>query len=58
MKADEHYQPADVKDFSVKLTFYYGDDNEATYIIIPVVDDKLDLAHAQYDKDIFELTAF
>ncbi len=58
MKADEHYQPADVKDFSVKLTFYYGDDNEATYIIIPVVDDKLDLVHAQYDKDIFELTAF
>jgi hypothetical protein len=58
MKADEHYQPADVKDFAVKLTFYYGDDNESTNIIIPIADDKLDVAHAQYDKDIFEVVGF
>lgn len=55
MKADEHYQPSDIKDFSVQYTFYFGDDNEATKIIIPVANDHLDIAHASYDKDIFEL---
>lgn len=55
MKADENYKPEDVKDFAVQLTFYYGDDNEFTVITIPVVNDKLHLAGAKYDKDIFEL---
>jgi methylenetetrahydrofolate dehydrogenase (NADP+)/methenyltetrahydrofolate cyclohydrolase len=58
MKADEHYQQKDVKDFSLKLTFYYGDDNEATNIIIPVNNDTFNLSGAQYDKDIFELLPF
>ncbi|HWB64912.1 MAG TPA: hypothetical protein VG603_15450 [Chitinophagales bacterium] len=57
MRADEHYQPKDVTDFSLKMTFYFGADNEATYITIPVVNDHLDLANAKYDKDIFELTS-
>ncbi len=55
MKADEHYQASDIKDFSVQYTFYFGDDNEATKIIIPISNDHLDLAHASFDKDIFEL---
>jgi hypothetical protein len=58
MKADEHYQPSDVTNFSVKMTFYYGDDNETTTISIPVVNDKLDLSQAKYDKDIFDITDF
>jgi hypothetical protein len=58
MKADEHYQPADITGFAVKLTFYYGDDNETTTVLIPVVDDKLDLSQAKYDKEIFEIAAF
>ena len=58
MKADEHYKPADVKDFSVKFTVFYGDDNESTDIVIPVVNDKLDLAAAKYDRDIFEIVVF
>ena len=58
MKADEHYQKADVKDFSVKITIYYGDDNEATEIIIPVVNDQLTLQGAKYDKEIFDIQAF
>lgn len=55
MKADEHYTSKDITDFSAKFTFYYGDDNEATEIIIPVRNDKLDLASARFDKDIFEI---
>ncbi|HLP52109.1 MAG TPA: hypothetical protein VK154_14570 [Chitinophagales bacterium] len=55
MKTDEHYKKADVKDFSVKLTYYYGDDNEATEIIVPVADDKFNLAGAKYDKEIFDI---
>jgi hypothetical protein len=58
MKANTNYKPADVKDFSARLTFYYGDDNETTDITIPIVNDKLDLGGAKYDKDIFELTAY
>lgn len=55
MKADEHFKPADVKDFALKLTFYYGDDNEATEIIIPIINERLDVTQAKYDKDLFEL---
>lgn len=55
MRADEHYQPSDVKEFAVKLTFYYGDDNETTTIVIPVTGDNLDVSNAKYDRDIFEL---
>lgn len=58
MKADEHYQKADVKDFAVKLTFYYGDDNESTEIIIPVSNDQLNLSSAKYDKEIFDIHSF
>ncbi len=58
MKADERYQKADVKDFSVKLTFYYGDDNEATEIIIPITNDELNLKLAKYDKDIFDIQPY
>ncbi len=58
MKADEHYQKEEVKDFSVKLTFYYGDDNEATEIVIPVSSDRLDISFAKYDKDIFQIEPF
>lgn len=55
MKADENFKAEDVKDFAVQFTFYYGDDNEFTIVTIPVVNDKLNLAGARYDKDIFEL---
>ncbi|MDB5283887.1 MAG: hypothetical protein JWO06_2962 [Bacteroidota bacterium] len=58
MKANENFQPADVKDFSVKFTFYYGDDNESTDIVIPVVNDKLNLAAAKYDKELFDIKPF
>lgn len=57
MKADEHYKPADVKDFSVKLTFFYGDDNETTEISIPVSNDNFDPTKAKYDKEIFEIVS-
>lgn len=56
MKADERYTDADVKDFSVRMTFYYGDDNEFTEIIIPVENNRPAPARARYDKDVFELT--
>jgi hypothetical protein len=55
MKADEHYVPADVKDFALKLTFYYGDDNESTEILIPVVNDQLNLQGAKFDREIFDI---
>ncbi len=55
MKANENYTTKDITDFSVKFTFYYGDDNEATDIIIPIRNDKLDIAGAKLDKDIFEI---
>ncbi len=57
MKADENYTAADVKDFSVQFTFYIGFDNEATQITIPVVNDKMDVARAAYDHEVFEITA-
>lgn len=57
MKADEHYTSKDLTGFSVQLTFYYGDDNESTNILIPVVNDKLDIANAKFDKDIFEIAS-
>ncbi len=56
MKLDENYKPADIKDFAIQFTIYYGDDNESTKITIPVINDKLELSKAQYDKDIFELS--
>lgn len=56
MKADEKYTAADVKDFALQLTFYFGDDNESTVITIPVKDDKIDLAAATYDKQIFNIS--
>lgn len=55
MRLDENYSPADISDFSVKLTIYYGDDNEATDIIVPIKNDKFDLSSAKYDHDIFEI---
>ncbi len=55
MRLDEHYAPADISDFCVKLTIYYGDDNEATDIFIPIKNDKFDLSSAKYDHDIFEI---
>ena len=58
MKGDEHTQGKDVQDFSVKFTYYYGDDNESTDVVVPVVAGKFDVTHAQYDKDIFELGGF
>jgi hypothetical protein len=57
MKADEHYTAKDITGFSLQLTFYYGDDNESTIILVPVANDQLDFAHAKYDKDIFEIAA-
>ncbi|MCW5908618.1 MAG: hypothetical protein KIS94_12220 [Chitinophagales bacterium] len=56
LKADEKFSAADVKDFSVQLTFYFGFDNESTVITIPVVNDDFDLTRAVYDKDIFEIS--
>lgn len=56
MKADEKYTSADVKDFALQLTYYFGDDNENTTISIPVKDDKLNLAGAIYDKQIFNIS--
>jgi hypothetical protein len=55
MKADEHYSSKDLSGFSLQLTFYYGDDNESTVILVPVVDDQLDYSHAKFDKDLFEI---
>jgi hypothetical protein len=55
MKLDERYKKADVQNFAYKLTFYYGDDNESTEIVIPVVNDELNLQQAKYDKDIFDI---
>lgn len=55
MRAPESHTSKDITDFSVKFTFYYGDDNEATDIIIPIRNDKLDIAGAKLDKDIFEI---
>lgn len=55
MKADEHYQKTDVKEFAVKFTIYYGDDNEATEIVIPIANDQLNLAGAKYDKELFDI---
>ena len=57
MKADEHYTSKDVGGFALHLTYYYGDDNESTVISVPVVNDQFDLAHAKFDKDIFDITA-
>jgi hypothetical protein len=58
MKGDAHTQNKDVSDFAVKFTYYFGDDNESTDVTVPVVNGKFDLAHVQYDKDIFEIVAF
>lgn len=57
MKADENYTAKDVTGFALKLTFYYGDDNEAAEVVIPISNDQFDLAKAVFDKDIFELSA-
>ncbi|MBK7147898.1 MAG: hypothetical protein IPH78_03530 [Bacteroidetes bacterium] len=55
MKADEKYKPSDINDFALKLTYYYGTDNEYTDIIIPVENDQLQVTKAQYDSDIFTI---
>lgn len=58
MKGDTQTTSKDISDLSVKFTYYFGDDNESTDITVPVVNGKFDIAHAQYDKDIFELGTF
>lgn len=58
MHTDKNYQNKDATDFGIKFTYYYGDDNETTFILVPVVNGKLDVAHAKYDKDIFEVAGF
>ena len=58
MKGDAHTQNKDISDLSVKFTYFFGDDNESTEITVPVVNGKFDLAHVQYDKDIFEIAPF
>ena len=58
MHADKNYQNKDATDFGVKFTYYFGDDNETTFITVPVVNGKLDATHAKYDKDIFEVAGF
>lgn len=55
MQLDEHYAPVNISDFCVKLTIYYGDDNEATDIIIPVKHDKLDVSATKFDHELFEI---
>lgn len=55
MKVDENYKASDVKDFALKLTFYYGSDNEFTEIYIPVENDRLQLSKAKFDSDIFSI---
>jgi hypothetical protein len=58
MHANAQTQAKDVQGFGVKFTYYYGDDNETINIFVPVVAGKYDLAHATYDKDVFELSSF
>ncbi len=58
MKANEHTQTKEVTGFSVKFTYFFGDDNESTNVTVPLVNGKFDIAHAQFDKDIFEIAAF
>ena len=58
LKVDSHYQNKDVNGFGVKFTYYYGDDNETINVFVPVDKGKFDLAHAMYDKDIFEISGF
>ena len=58
LKGDSRYQVKDVQGFGVKFTYYYGDDNETINIFVPVDKGKFDIAHATYDKDIFEISAF
>jgi hypothetical protein len=55
MKADEKYTEQSLSGFNMEITFYYGEDNEATKIILPVNNDKIDVSAAVYDKDLFEL---
>lgn len=55
MKADENYTAESLSGFNIQITFYYGDDNESTKIVLPVKNDKIDLNAAVYDKDLFEL---
>jgi len=55
MRLDEHYSPADISDFCMKLTIYYGDDNEATDITIPVKHDKFEVSAAKFDHELFEI---
>ncbi len=58
LKGDSRYLVKDVQGFGVKFTYYYGDDNETINIFVPVDKGKFDIAHATYDKDIFELSGF
>lgn len=55
MKADENYTTKDVTGFALKITYYYGDDNESTDIILPIENDNLVLSKAKYDKEIFDI---
>lgn len=55
MKADEKYTSKDVSGFALKITYYYGDDNESTDIVIPIENDKPLLSKAVYDKEIFDI---
>lgn len=56
MGADEKYTAKDVAGFSAVFTFYIGEDNETSQVVIPVIDDKLAVSKASFDKDLFELS--
>jgi hypothetical protein len=56
MNLDEHYQAKDMSNFQAVLTYYVGDEGSPENIVIPVMNDKIDMEHITYNKNIFTIT--
>lgn len=54
--AGKDYTSRDISDFSIRLTYYYGEQGASTIIEIPVENDRMDINRANYDRTFFRLT--
>jgi len=57
MNLDEHYQAKDMSNFQAVLTYYIGDEGTPEKIIIPVMNDQIDVEHISYNKNVFSISA-
>ena len=50
------FTPGDIGNFAMQINYYLPDTKEPVMLLLPVRDDHVDVANANYDKSLFEVT--